>query len=169
MQLVVGRIARAHGITGEVAVDVRTDSPELRFAVGARVETDPAERGPLTVRRVRWHSGRLLVVFDEVGDRTAAESLRGTLLVADSATSPDAGDPEEFWDHQLVGLAAVTVDGAAIGTVEDVLHPSGTDLLVIRDADGKEVLVPFVSAIVTEVEVEHGRLVVDPPDGLLEL
>jgi 16S rRNA processing protein RimM len=169
VQLVVGRIARAHGITGEVAVDVRTDSPELRFAVGARVETDPAERGPLTVRRVRWHSGRLLVVFDEVGDRTAAESLRGTLLVADSATSPDAGDPEEFWDHQLVGLAAVTVDGAAIGTVEDVLHPSGTDLLVIRDADGKEVLVPFVSAIVTEVEVEHGRLVVDPPDGLLEL
>jgi 16S rRNA processing protein RimM len=169
VQLVVGRIARAHGITGEVAVDVRTDSPELRFAPGARVETDPAERGPLTVRRTRWHSGRLLVVFDEVGDRTAAESLRGTLLVADSATSPAAGGPDEFWDHELIGLAAVTVTGSELGPVEDVLHPSGADLLVIRGSDGREILVPFVSAIVTDVDIEQGRLVVDPPEGLLEL
>jgi 16S rRNA processing protein RimM len=169
VQLVVGRIARAHGITGEVAVDVRTDSPELRFAPGARVETDPAERGPLTIRRTRWHSGRLLVVFDEVDDRTAAEALRGTLLVADSSTSSGSGDPDEFWDHELVGLAAVTVTGAALGAVEDVLHPAGADLLVIRGGDGREILVPFVSAIVTDVDVKLGRLVVNPPEGLLEL
>jgi 16S rRNA processing protein RimM len=169
VQLVVGRIARAHGIGGEVAVDVRTDSPELRFAPGAAVDTDPPERGPLTVRRTRWHSGRLLVVFDEVTDRTTAESLRGTLLVADSATSPDVDDPDEFWDHDLVGLAAVTVAGAALGTVEGVLHPAGSDLLVIRGGDDAEILVPFVRAIVPEVDVRGGRVVVDPPEGLLEL
>ena len=169
MQLVVGRVARAHGITGEVAVDVRTDSPDLRFAPGVQVETDPPDRGPLTVRRTRWHSGRLLVVFDEVGDRSAAEALRGTLLVADSSTSPDGGDPDDFWDHELVGLAAVTVDGTALGTVEEILHPPGPDLLVIRGGDGREVLVPFVHAIVPQVDVAAGRLVVDPPEGLLEL
>jgi len=88
VQLVVGRIAKAHGIGGEVAVEVRTDAPDDRFAPGTSLLTEPGERGPLTVRRTRWHSGRLLVVFDEVADRTAAEALRGTLLVADSTTSP---------------------------------------------------------------------------------
>ena len=169
MQLVVGRIARAHGIGGEVSVEVRTDSPELRFAVGARVETDPAERGPLTVRRTRWHSGRLLVSFDEVPDRTVAEELRGTLLVADSATSPPVDDPEEFWDHQLIGLAALSVVGDRLGDVEDVLHVPAGDLLVVRTPAGGELLVPFVRAIVPDVDVTRGHVVVDPPDGLLDL
>jgi 16S rRNA processing protein RimM len=169
VQLVVGRIARAHGIGGEVAVDVRTDTPEQRFAPGSTVETDPAERGPLTVRRTRWHAGRLLVIFDEVPDRTAAEALRGTLLVADSATSAAGEDPDEFWDHQLIGLTAVTVDGRTLGEVKDVLHPPGPDLLVVRGADDTEVLVPFVRAIVPDVDLAAGRLVVDPPEGLLEL
>ena len=169
MQLVVGRIARAHGVGGEVAVEVRTDSPELRFAVGARVETDPAERGPLTVRRTRWHSGRLLVSFDEVPDRTVAEELRGTLLVADSATSPPVDDPEEFWDHQLIGLAALSVVGDRLGEVEDVLHAPAGDLLVVRTPAGGELLVPFVRAIVPDVDVTRGHVVVDPPDGLLDL
>ena len=169
MQLVVGRVGRAHGIAGEVAVEVRTDSPEVRFADGAVVETDPAERGPLTVRRTRWHSGRLLVSFEGVADRTAAEALRGTLLVADSATSPRAEDPDEFWDHDLEGLVAVTVTGTVLGTVEQVTHPPGSDLLVIRAGDGGELLVPFVRAIVPEVDLTGRRIVVDPPDGLLEL
>jgi 16S rRNA processing protein RimM len=168
VQLVIGRIARAHGIGGEVSVDVRTDSPELRFAAGARVETDPAERGPLTVRRSRWHSGRLLVAFDGVADRTAAESLRGTLLVADSATSPPT-DTDEYWDHELTGLAAVATDGTQLGVIEAVLHPPGADVLSIRRADGSELLVPFVRDIVTVVDVPGGRVVVEPPDGLLEL
>ena len=169
MQLVVGRVARAHGVTGEVAVEVRTDSPDLRFAPGTSVDTDPPERGPLTVRRTRWHSGRLLVCFDEVTDRTTAELLRGTLLVADSSTSPAAGDADDFWDHQLVGLAAVLVTGQALGTVEEVLHLPATDTLVVRGAEGEEILVPFVRAIVPEVDLEGGHLVVDPPEGLLEL
>lgn len=169
MQLVVGRIARAHGIGGEVAVEVRTDSPETRFAVGTKVDTDPADRGPLTVRRTRWHAGRLLVCFDEVSDRTGAEQLRGTLLVADSATSEPAEDPEEFWDHQLIGLTVETRDGAVLGEVEDVAHPPGADLLVIRTSQGAELLVPFVRAFVPVVDLELRKLVVDPPEGLLEL
>lgn len=169
MQLVVGRIGRAHGVRGEVAVDVRTDDPERRFAVGSVLETDPAERGPLTVAASRWHSGRLLVTFAGVADRTAVEALRGLLLVADSATSPPPEDPDEYWDHQLVGLTAVTLSGDVLGAVEEVLHPPGGDLLVVRRADDAELLVPFVRAIVPEVDLTGGRLVVDPPPGLLDL
>ena len=168
MQLVIGRIARAHGIGGEVAVEVRTDSPDLRFAPGAVLETEPPENGPLTVERARWHSGRLLVCFAEVADRTSAEALRNTMLVADSATSP-AVDEDEFWDHQLLDLPVVTVDGAALGSVSDVAHTPGGDLLVVRRPDGGELLVPFVRSIVPAVDIEARRVVVDPPDGLLEL
>lgn len=168
MQLVVGRIGRAHGIGGEVSVDVRTDSPDLRFAVGATVDTDPPERGPLTVTRARWHSGRLLLAFEEVADRTAAEALRGTLLVADSSTSPSV-ETDEFWDHQLIGLQAVTTTGEAIGELTEVLHPPGSDLLVLRRPDGGELFVPFVRTIVPDVDLAAGRVVVDPPEGLLDL
>ena len=169
MQLVVGRIARAHGIGGEVSVEVRTDDPEARFAVGSRLETDPPERGPLTVQRARWHTGRLLVRFDEVGDRDAAEALRNTLLVVDSATSAPLTDSDEFWDHDLVGLRVLTVDGVELGRVVDVLHPPGSDVLAVQAADEHEVLIPFVRSMVPEVDVRRGHLVVDPPDGLLEL
>jgi 16S rRNA processing protein RimM len=169
MQLVVGRIAKAHGIHGDVAVDVRTDDPEYRFATGAAIDTDPPERGPLTVESTRWHSGRLLVHFRGIDDRTAAEGLRSVVLVADSATSAVPDDAEEFWDHDLIGIAAVTVGGEPLGAVADVLHPPGSDLLVIRRPDGAEVLVPFVAEFVPTVDVVTGNLVVDPPEGLLDL
>jgi 16S rRNA processing protein RimM len=169
VRLIVGRVARAHGIGGEVAVDVRTDDPDARFAEGNVLDTDPAERGPLTVEQTRWHSGRLLVRFAQIPDRTGAEALRGTLLVADSATSAAPVDDDEFWDHDLVGLRAVTAAGVALGTVENVLHPPGPPLLAVRRPDGAELLVPFVRAIVPTVDVAAGQLVVAPPDGLLEL
>jgi 16S rRNA processing protein RimM len=168
VQLVVGRIAKAHGIGGEVSVEVRTDLPDERFAPGARLETDPADRGPLTIVRTRWHSGRLLVAFADRTDRSAAEALRGTLLVVDSSTSPPAGE-DEYWDHDLDGLDVVTVDGTALGVVAEVLHPPGADLLAVRRPDGTEVLVPFVRAIVPTVDLAERRVVVDPPEGLLEL
>ena len=85
MHIAVGQIVRAHGIRGEVIVAVRTDEPGVRFAAGSVLPTEPPERGPLTVAASRWHSGRLIVVFEGVRDRTAAEGLRGTLLVLDSA------------------------------------------------------------------------------------
>ncbi len=166
MQLVVGRIGRAHGVKGEVSVEVRTDDPDRRYAPGSALATEP-DRGPLTVLGVREHHGRLLVRFDGIDDRTAAETLRGTLLVVDSA---EAGETEdgEWWDHDLVGLVAVTPDGTKLGAVIDVIHVPGAPLLAI-DHDGREVLVPFVEAIVPEVDVAGGRVVVDPPEGLLDL
>jgi 16S rRNA processing protein RimM len=169
VQLVVGRIAKAHGINGEVSVEVRTDDPERRFAVGATLETDPADRGPLQVNGTRWHAGRLLVRFAGVGDRTAAEALRSTMLVVDSATSAPPDDAEEFWDHDLLGLSASLIDGTALGEVTDVLHPPGPDLLVITRPDGTELLVPFVAAMVPTVDMAERRLAVDPPEGLFEL
>jgi 16S rRNA processing protein RimM len=155
-------------VAGEVSVDVRTDNPDERFAIGSILDTEPAEHGPLTVERARWHSGRLLVGFSSVSDRTAAEALRGTMLVVDSATSGSTGDDDDFWDHDLIGLVAETLDGTSLGPVTDVLHPPGPDLLSIEVA-GTDVLVPFVAAIVPVVDLAARRIVVDPPDGLLEL
>ena len=169
MQLVVGRIAKAHGIGGEVSVEVRTDAFDERFAIGAVLDTDPAHLGPLTIARARWHSGRLLVAFEGVADRTMAENLRGALLVVDSATSPAIEDADEYWDHDLAGLDVLSIDGESLGVIEDVVHPPGADLLVVRRPDGSEALVPFVRDIVTTVDIPAHRVVVDPPDGLFEL
>ena len=167
MQLVVGRIGHAHGVKGEVSVEVRTDDPERRYADGSVLATDPPERGPLTVLGVRAHHGRLLVRFEGIDDRNAAETLRGTLLVVDSAEAGEAGEGE-YWDHELIGLTAVTASATVLGPVTDVIHVPGSPLLAI-DVDGREVLVPFVEAIVPEVDVPGGRMVVDPPEGLLDL
>ncbi|MDL4818845.1 ribosome maturation factor RimM [Actinomadura opuntiae] len=164
--LVVGRIGRPHGIRGEVTIDVRTDDPGGRFAAGTRIATDPASAGPLTVERARWHSGRLLLRFAGVDDRDAAETLRGTWLVVDSGDIPPSADPDEYHDQQLIGLAVVTAGGAEVGEVADILH-HGQDLLVVRGPGG-ETLVPFVAALVPEVDVPGGRLVIDPPPGLLD-
>ncbi|HEX9032022.1 MAG TPA: ribosome maturation factor RimM [Streptosporangiaceae bacterium] len=170
MQLVVGRVGRPHGLRGEVTVEVRTDDPDQRFAAGSTLATDPAGRGPLTVAGSHWHSGRLLVRFAGCEDREAAEALRGTVLVIDADDLAPLSDPEEFYDHDLIGLRVRTVAGEQVGSVTDVLH-HGQDLLVIAGAgphSGAEILVPFVAAIVPEVDVAAGMVVIDPPPGLLD-
>jgi 16S rRNA processing protein RimM len=170
MQLVVGRIVRPHGVHGELTVDVRTDDPELRLAAGAVLATEPTAAGPLTVLGSRWHSGRLLLTFAGVDDRTAAEDLRGTLLVVDSADLGDPPDPDEYRDYQLIGLSVIAPGNEQVGTVADVLH-HGQDLLVVAGTGkraGAEILIPFVSAIVSDVDVPAGLLRVDPPPGLLD-
>lgn len=169
MQLVVGRIGRAHGVAGEVVVAVRTDDPDARFADGNVLATDPADRGPLTVAGSRWHSGRLLITFVGINDRSAAESLSGTTLVVDTDDLPDLDDPEEFYDHQLIGLAVLDTAGTPLGTVADVIHGPASDLLAVTRTDGGEALVPFVKAIVPTIDVAAGRIVIDPPAGLFEL
>ena len=168
MQLVVGRIGRPHGVRGELTVEVRTDSPELRFAPGSSLSTDPAAAGPLVIDDARWHSGKLLLSFAGVHDRDAAEALRNVRLVVDVPDDETPDDPEEFYDHQLVGLAAVAADGAALGTVADVLHLPSQELLAVTTPDGREVLVPFVREIVPEVDVTAGRVLVTPPPGLFD-
>ncbi len=166
MQLVVGRIGRPHGVRGEVTVEVRTDDPELRLPVGGSIATDPPNRGPLVIEGRRWHNGVLLLSLAGVAGRDAADALRGTMLVIDSAEVAPSDDPDEFHDHELIGLKVVTVAGEPVGEVTDVLH-HGQDLLVIRRDGQDDALVPFVKALVPEVDVADGRLVVDPPEGLL--
>jgi 16S rRNA processing protein RimM len=167
--VVVGRIGRPHGIRGEVTVEVRTDSPEERFAPGSVLVTEPARLGPLTVAAARWHSGRLLLLVEGVQDRTGAEAMRGAILSSEVDDDQVAEDAEEFYDHQLRGLRVVTVQGAEVGVVEDVIHLPAQDLLSVRRVGGREVLVPFVQEIVPDIDVEGGRLLVDLPPGLLEL
>ncbi|WNV89888.1 ribosome maturation factor RimM [Umezawaea sp. Da 62-37] len=170
MDVVVGRVAKAHGITGELSVDVRTDSPEVRFALGSALVAklrDGTTR-TLTVAAARKHTGRLLVRFDEVLTRDVAESLRGTLLLASTDDLPPTGDPDEFYDHQLEGLVVELLDGTKVGTVKEIAHGAGGELLVVNREGGGELLVPFVQQIVPTVDVKAGRVVIDPPEGLLD-
>ena len=164
MLVVIGRIGRAHGIRGELNVEIRTDEPERRFAPGSSIICDART---LTVESSRHHSGRLLVAFDEVPDRTAAEQLHGSILEAeiDETESPD--DPDEFYDHQLVGLQVRGPDDAVVGTVTSVVHLPEQDTLVV-DADGREVLVPFVTALVPTVAVAEGYVRLADVAGLLD-
>lgn len=165
MQLTVARVGRAHGLRGEVALDVRSDVPERRLVVGARLATEPASAGPLTVERVRQAQERWYVTFAEVGDRTAAEALRGVELVVDSE---DDADDDGWYEHELTGLRAEHVaDGRLLGEVVGLEHLPAQDLLVVREPDGTRTLVPFVEAIVPVVDVAAGRVVLDPPGGLL--
>jgi 16S rRNA processing protein RimM len=168
VQLVVGRVGRAHGIKGEVTVEVRTDEPELRLAPGAVLATDPPSAGPLTIETGRVHSGRLLLRFEGVRDRNGAEALRGTLLVAEVDPDELPDDPEEFYDHQLIDLDVVTVRGEDVGRIAEIAHLPYQDLLVVRRGDGREVLVPFVAEIVPEIDLEAQRAVIDPPPGLID-
>ena len=173
MRLVVARIGRAHGIRGEVTVEVRTDAPDERFVPGVTLHVVPP-RGPagrglpatLTLESVRDHNGTLLLAFEEVADRTAAEGLRNVLLEAEVPEQSD--EPDAWYDHQLVGLRVVDPAGEPLGDVVAVEHPPAQDLLVVRRPDGAQRLVPFVTAIVPTVDVAAGVLVVDAPRGLLD-
>ncbi|MEU0822097.1 ribosome maturation factor RimM [Streptomyces mirabilis] len=168
MQLVVARVGRAHGIKGEVTVEVRTDEPELRLGSGAVLLTDPASAGPLTIETGRVHSGRLLLRFAGVRDRNAAEALRNTLLIAEVDPDQQPEDPDEYYDHQLMDLDVVTKDGTEVGRITEISHLPSQDLFVVERPDGTEVLIPFVEEIVTEIDLEEQRAVIDPPPGLID-
>ncbi|WP_149359982.1 ribosome maturation factor RimM [Lolliginicoccus suaedae] len=172
MELVIGRVAKSHGVHGELVVEVRTDAPEDRFIPGAelhgRRERDQATR-PFVIETVRQHSGRLLVRLEGIRDRDMADALRGTLFVVDSADLPPSED-DSYYDHELEGLRAFLRDGGAeLGTVREVLHTAAGELLAITTTEGKEVLVPFVTEIVPDIDLAAGRITIAPPDGLLEL
>jgi 16S rRNA processing protein RimM len=166
LEVVIGIIGRAHGIRGDVTIDVRTDEPERRFAVGQVLR---AEEGPrrFTVTAARDHSGRLLVHFAELADRTAAEAARGTVLVADVDPAERPAEEDEYYDHQLVGLSVRAADGSVIGTVRDVLHLPLQDTLEVDTADGVR-LVPFVAAVVPTVDLAARELHLADVVGLLE-
>ena len=171
VEVVVGRLGKPHGLRGEMTVELRTDEPERRFVVGARLSAEAPRgsafaRAVLTVGATRWHQATLLVTFEEIGDRTAAEAARGVLLrvVVDADESPD--DPDEFYDHQLVGLTAYDEQGTVLGEVVGLVH-GAQDLLTVRTPDGRDALVPFVAALVPVVDVPGGRVVVADRPGLV--
>ncbi|MGF1428561.1 ribosome maturation factor RimM [Kitasatospora sp. LaBMicrA B282] len=168
MQLVVGRIGRAHGIRGDVFVEVRTDEPELRLGPGAVLLTDPAGVGPLTVESGRVHSGRLLVRFAGIKDRTAAEALRNTMLISEVDPDERPEEDDEYYDHQLIGLDVVLLDGTLVGELTEVVHLPYQDLLTVTRPDGKEVLVPFVEQLVPTIDLAEQRCVINPPPGLID-
>lgn len=167
MQVVVARIGKAHGLRGEVTVQVLTASPDERFVPGATFVTEPPAAGPLVLRSARDHNGILLLGFEHTEDRSGAEALRGIKLLGD--VLEDDSDEDSWYERDLVGLKAVTVGGDEVGEVT-ALEPRPTqDLLVLRLTDGRKALIPFVRAIVPEVDIEGGRVVLDPPPGLLDL
>ena len=175
-EVVVGRIGKPHGVRGELTVELRTDEPERRFADGTVLATEAPSGGPphgpgrparLTVVSTRWHQQRLLVTFAECTDRNQAELVRGLLLLATIDHTETPEDPEEFYDHQLVGLQVVTTAGDVVGELTAVIHGSAQDLLSVRAEDGREMLVPFVSQLVPVVDVANGRVVVEDRPGLL--
>ena len=172
IEVVVGRIGKPHGIRGEVTLDVRTDEPDRRFAPGTTLRAEApagADRRPasLTVARARWHQSTLLVTFEELADRNAAEAVRGTVLHATIGPDDMPEDPDEYYDHQLVGLDVVDLDGTHLGQVKALVHGSAQDLLTVRTPDGRDTLVPFVSALVPEVDLDAGRIVVADRPGLV--
>ena len=171
MELTVGRVVKAHGIGGEVVVEIRTDDPAARFAPGNALRAKNSRSGAertVVVDQVREHGGRLLVRLAGVNDRDAADALRGSLFVVDSGDLPPIDEPDTYYDHQLEGLAVRTTAGLDVGVVAEVLHTAAGELLAVR-RDSGEVLVPFVSAIVTSVSLGDGLIEIDPPDGLLDL
>ncbi|MFF5918903.1 ribosome maturation factor RimM [Streptomyces flavochromogenes] len=168
MQLVVARIGRAHGIKGEVTVEVRTDEPELRLGPGAVLLTDPASAGPLTIETGRVHSGRLLLRFEGVRDRNGAEALRNILLIAEVDPTEMPEEEDEYYDHQLMDLDVVLADGTEIGRITEISHLPSQDLFIVERPDGTELMIPFVESIVIEIDLEEQRAVIDPPPGLID-
>jgi len=174
VRVVVARVGKAHGLRGEVTVQLRTDVPQRRFASGAELHVVPP-RGPagrglppqLTVAGSRDHNGVLLVSFAGIADRSAAEALRGAELEADVDVDAERED-DAWYDAELVGLQVLDPAGEALGTVVEVEHSGAQDLLVVRRADGERRLVPFVTALVPTVDVAAGQVVVDAPPGLID-
>jgi len=188
VQLVVGRVVKAHGVSGEVVVDIRTDDPAARFASGNTLRAKDSRSGQersYVVESAREHGGRLLVRLAGVDDRDAADALRGNLYVVASDELPPIDEEDTYYDHQLEGLDVRTTTGQHVGVVTEVLHTAAGELLAVQRASAGggekgrekgrekgEVLVPFVSAIVTSVSLDdqgNGVVEIDPPEGLLDL
>ena len=180
-QLRVGRLVKAHGLKGAIKLELYTDDPDGRFVPGATFtlqvpESSPWHGKPLTVREFRWMNSHPVAFFEGVDDRDAAEELIRAILWIDQDAATAAPEDDAWYDHQLVGLDVVR-DGVVVGRVIRVEHFPSQDLLVVRPSTGSgttgagsdtELLVPFVAAIVPEVDIEAGRVVVTPPPGLFE-
>ena len=165
VEVIVGKVGRAHGIRGDVSIDLRTDEPGRRFFVGARVTLQSGRE--LTVEKTTWQRGRLLVMFEGFPDRTAVETLQGELLSARVPTNELPSDEDEYFDRQLKGLTVLDHRGDVAGTVNEVLHLPSQDVLEVTTTSGPR-LIPFVRALVPVVDMEAGTLQLADVGGLLE-
>lgn len=165
IEIIVGRIGRAHGIRGDVTIELRTDEPERRFADGAVLREEGGRR-TFTVASTRWHGDRLLAKFDELPDRTAVEGVRGITLVCDTDEAEQPSGDDEFYDRQLIGLSVLDAAGEKVGTIKAVTHLA-QDLLEIATDHGVR-LVPFVTALVPEVDLVAGHVRLADVAGLID-
>lgn len=161
MEMTAAVVGPAHGLRGEVTLDVRTDDP-TRLTPGQVLSTDSQRFPTLTVETVRPHKGRTLATFEEVLTREDAEALRGATLLVEARDEDDA-----WYPHQLEGLLALSPTGERLGTVTGLQPGAAQDLLLV-DTDRGTVMVPFVHALVPEVDVEGGTITVDAPPGLFD-
>ena len=164
MQLVVGRIGRAHGVIGEATIEVRTDDADLRFAVGNEVILENGKK--LIIKSSRWHNQVLLLSFDGISDRNQIEELRDQLISAEVDTSAMA--PGEYHYQQLIGSQVFLQSGDQVGVVGEIVKLPGQDLLSI-DKGGSQVLVPMVKQIIISIDVAAKKIVINPPEGLLDV
>jgi 16S rRNA processing protein RimM len=160
MRLLVGRIGRAHGILGEATIEVRTDEPDRRFAIGATVQTD--SMGELKITSGRVHNGILLLGFEGISDRNGIEKFRNVLLYADVDINEVNDDEDEYHVMQLIGCQAVLESGQVFGEVTDVINLPGQDLLAIKTESGEH-LIPFVHQLVPTVDITNKKVIVIPP------
>jgi len=165
MQLVIGRIGRAHGVRGDLFVEPMTDEPDHRYADGTVLMT--SNDTTLTVATSKWHSGRFVVHFAGFDDRNAAETLRGLTLSIEVDPSQSPQDPDEYYDHQLIGLNVVLEDGTHVGTIGEVIHLPSQDLLTVLREGEAEALIPFVTEFVPDINLATKTVVITPPPGLL--
>lgn len=170
-QLRVGRLTKAHGLKGAIKVELYTDAPERRFVPGAvfalQVPVESEWHGKtIELTELKWYNSHPVAFFKDVSDRSAAESLIKAILWIDQDLDEPSDEEDAWFDHQLVGLAVLR-DGVQVGTVKQIDHLPAQDLLTIGTSAG-DVLVPFVKAIVTSVDIEAGTMTVTPPLGLFE-
>jgi len=164
LQLVVGRIGRAHGVLGEATVQVRTDDPDVRFKVGAKLSLDNGK--DLTIRSARWHNQILLLAFDGIIDRNQIEELRDQMISAEVDIT--SLSPGEYHYQQLLGCQVFLQSDELIGEVDEIVKLPGQDLLSVAK-NGKKVLIPMVKKIIISIDVSAKKIVVDPPEGLLDV
>jgi len=164
LQLVVGRIGRAHGVLGEATIDVQTDDPDLRFKVGSKLTLDSGQE--LTIKSSRWHNQILLLGFEGVNDRNQIESLRDQLI--SSQVDLSALAPGEYHYQQLIGCQVYLQNNDLVGQVSEVVKLPGQDLLSV-DKNGSQVLIPMVKQIIISIDVLAKKIVVNPPEGLLDV
>lgn len=167
MDLVVGRLGRPHGVHGEISVEVRTDEPELRFAKGSRLSLKESNN-QLTVLSSRWHQEKMLVKFEEITDRDLANEIKGKTLTIKIDPNSIETKKDQYYEFQLAGLKVIDKNDKTLGQIKEVITNLAQDLLVVETVDKREVLVPFVKQIVTNVDLDKKQVIMDPPTGLFD-